>query len=596
MVSLQPGSTKVAMLPYILIVVLAQGVLGRTTSQPHENLPRSFATVNDHHTAGVFESLHTRVNSIPDPNNVPNTGKVRLYEFTVSRGTVAPDGVERSAILVNGQFPRPTLEGDWGDTFEITVHNNITSPKERTAIHWHSFTHKGRPWYDGVPAVNFCPIAPGETFVYRFQADMYGSSWWHGHYSAQVVDGFFGAMVINGPFSAPYDIDLGPVILTANHHKSYEENLREQFEVPFKTIFADSNLINGKMFFDCSQVEEGRSCKEDAPISTFDFQPNKTHLLRLINTFGEGTEVFSIDEHNFTVIAHDFVPVEPYATEYVVLGPGQRTDILVKGTGSPKKSYFARSIIPPCDPIHQAEAVAAVYYPGADKTKKPSTETKLSVDVDTCRNDILSKTVPAFAMKPPAEPAVTQELKVEIKLNETGHLQVYMNDVSFRANYNFPILPLVHAGNTSYPDDPQWNVYNFGSNSSIRIVIINTSELPHPIHMHGHNFWVLAEGRGIWDGKIVNPENPARRDTHIMLPAQGDNPAYFVMEFEADNPGVWSLHCHIAWHSAAGMYLNIIERPDEIQKFEMPHEIVDGCRAWWNYTDHEVVNQIDSGL
>ena len=32
-----------------------------------------------------------------------------------------------------------------------------------------------------------------------------------------------------------------------------------------------------------------------------------------------------------------------------------------------------------------------------------------------------------------------------------------------------PLLLLANLGNTSYPDDPQWNVYNFGKNTSIQI-------------------------------------------------------------------------------------------------------------------------------
>ena len=36
--------------------------------------------------------------------NVPKTGVTRFYEFTVSRGTIAPDGVLRDVILINGQY------------------------------------------------------------------------------------------------------------------------------------------------------------------------------------------------------------------------------------------------------------------------------------------------------------------------------------------------------------------------------------------------------------------------------------------------------------------------------------------------------------
>ena len=37
--------------------------------------------------------------------DAPDTGVVRSYDFTVARGTVAPDGFEKNTLLINGQFP-----------------------------------------------------------------------------------------------------------------------------------------------------------------------------------------------------------------------------------------------------------------------------------------------------------------------------------------------------------------------------------------------------------------------------------------------------------------------------------------------------------
>jgi hypothetical protein len=63
--------------------------------------------------------------------------------------------------------------------------------------------------------VSQCPIAPGKSLTYTFQADQYGTSWYHSHYSAQYSDGIFGAMIIYGPEHVPYDVDIGPVILVS---------------------------------------------------------------------------------------------------------------------------------------------------------------------------------------------------------------------------------------------------------------------------------------------------------------------------------------------------------------------------------------------
>ena len=131
--------------------------------------------------------------------------------------------------MINGQIPGPTIEANWGDDIQVTVTNKITGPEEGTSLHWHGLLQNKTPWFDGVPSVQQCPIAPGSTFTYTFNAGLYGTSWYHSHYSAQYADGLSGPMIIHGcvkfsqaygsfltfysPSNAPYDIDLGPVFL-----------------------------------------------------------------------------------------------------------------------------------------------------------------------------------------------------------------------------------------------------------------------------------------------------------------------------------------------------------------------------------------------
>ncbi len=38
---------------------------------------------------------------------------------------------------------------------------------------------------------------------------------------------------------------------------------------------------------------------------------------------------------------------------------------------------------------------------------------------------------------------------------------------------------------------------------------------------------------------------------------------YIVIAFNADNPGAWLLHCHIAFHISKGLGLLILERQDD---------------------------------
>lgn len=127
---------------------------------------------------------------------------------------------------MNGGYPGPTITANWGDYFEVTVHNQL--PNEGTSIHWHGLLQHETPYYDGVPGTQQCPIAPGQNLTYRFRADLYGTSFYHSHYSAQYTGGIYGAMIIYGPSdNAKYDVDLGPVLLNDWYHASYYDTLEQ---------------------------------------------------------------------------------------------------------------------------------------------------------------------------------------------------------------------------------------------------------------------------------------------------------------------------------------------------------------------------------
>jgi FtsP/CotA-like multicopper oxidase with cupredoxin domain len=136
------------------------------------------------------------------------------------------------------------------------------------------------------------------------------------------------------------------------------------------------------------------------------------------------------------------------------------------------------------------------------------------------------------------------------------------------------------------------SVFNMGNAKSVRIIMTSVGfPASHPFHIHGHNFFVLDEGVGQWNGTIVNPSNPQRRDVQLVRP-QG----YLVIQIELDNPGVWPVHCHVAWHASQGMNINLLEQPKEVQKMSVPASIAQTCRNWWDYTGNNHVTQIDSGL
>jgi Multicopper oxidase len=120
----------------------------------------------------------------------------------------------------------------------------------------------------------------------------------------------------------------------------------------------------------------------------------------------------------------------------------------------------------------------------------------------------------------------------------------------------------------------------------------------HPIHMHGHDFAILGRGFDAYneetDPLTFTYDNPPRRDV-ALLPVDG----WLAVAFRSDNPGVWLVHCHIAWHASSGLALQMLERQSEIVKMIGPERLdatKKTCAGWDTWlADGEQINQEDSG-
>lgn len=133
-----------------------------------------------------------------------------------------------------------------------------------------------------------------------------------------------------------------------------------------------------------------------------------------------------------------------------------------------------------CSYSNQPNALAAIYYNDANPNTRPnSTMWPTETDQGLCENDPLTQTVPLYSIPADLNPSVMQELDFSWTMNETGHQVWTVNDSGFRANYNHPILDLAASGNTSYPWNPEWNVYNMGQNRTVRVVMYNNSTMYH---------------------------------------------------------------------------------------------------------------------
>ncbi|KAL6316688.1 hypothetical protein AAG906_019619 [Vitis piasezkii] len=92
-------------------------------------------------------------------------------------------------------------------------------------------------------------------------------------------------------------------------------------------------------------------------------------------------------------------------------------------------------------------------------------------------------------------------------------------------------------------------------NSTVEIVFQGTNLVGgtnHPMHLHGHSFYVVGWGFGNFDENRdplhYNMVDPPQQNT-IYVPRNG----WATIRFEASNPGVWFMHCHIERHLSWGM-------------------------------------------
>ncbi|KAK5733302.1 laccase, multicopper oxidase, benzenediol:oxygen oxidorectuctase [Elasticomyces elasticus] len=516
----------------------------------------------------------------------PPAGKTVEHFLEITNTTLAPDGFRRLVMAVNGQTPGPTLYADWGDTMVITVKNSLQD--NGTSIHWHGLRMLNSCQHDGVNGVTECPIAPGETKVYRFKCTQFGTSWYHSHFSAQYGDGVVGAIVIDGPATSNYDDDMGTMTLTDWYYDTvFALNIRAMHTVGPPPI-AQNALINGTMksahggAYHVTKVKKGRKVR-----------------IRLINTSIDNPFHVTIDNHNFTVITSDFVPIKPFVTNTVSINIGQRYDIIVSCDQAVGNYWLRADVSAQCSRnANQGNIRSVIRYDGAPETDPTSTGIVQSTG---CYDESVT---PYVGNQVPQDQFASAIRKIDMDFNVGASVngplvQWLINGSDIRVDWSNPTLQYVKDNN--YTFEKKMNVFEINQVNTWTFWVIQTVQgdpvnIPHPIHLHGHDFYVLGSGPGVYDGSTTGLKfsNPMRRDT-AMLPAGG----YLILGFPADNPGVWLMHCHIAFHVGGGFSLQFLERKDEIiDTIGDLGGFSSGCDSWKKYWNgpNRVYQMDDSGL
>lgn len=513
--------------------------------------------------------------------------------FIVKNLTVNRLCQEQVITAVNGTLPGPLLEVCEGDTVIVHVHNE--SPYNLT-IHWHGIFQRLSGWADGPAYTTQCPIPPGDQYTYKFNVTKQeGTLWWHAHFSWLRAT-VYGGLIIrpsNGrqyPFPEP-DEEV-PIILGEWWNANVIDVENQAIATGAAPNISDAYTINGLPgdLYACS------------PKQTFKLNvvQGKTYLLRIVNAALNNQLFFKIASHNLKVVAVDASYTNHYLTDVVVVSPGQTTDVLLEADQSAGSYYMAASPYASAANVSfdNTTTTGIITYQGGSATSASPqmpvlpafndtpTANKFYTSLTGLTNAAFWKPVPRrvdhsmFITEGlglvPCPPNATCQGSLGQQFGAS------MNNVSFANPTRLSMLEAFFFGtpgiyNATFPDNPpvrfnytdpslalsqplvmttkSTTVKKVAYNSTVQIVFQNTAFVAlesHPIHLHGFNFHILAQGFGNYD-PIMGPtqfnlDNPQIRNT-VAVPVGG----WAVIRFKANNPGVWLMHCHLDVHLPWGL-------------------------------------------
>ncbi|KAE8727806.1 Laccase-14 [Hibiscus syriacus] len=521
----------------------------------------------------------------------------------------------KKILNVNGQFPGPTLEVQYGETVYVNVYNQ---GKQNITIHWHGLQHRRYPWSDGPEYITQCPIRPGGRFRQKllFSTEE-GTLWWHAHsdWSRATV---YGAIIIHPKVGSRYhfpkpDADL-PIILGEWWKEDITKVVQRFHDTGGDPNISDAFTINGQPgdLYPCSKKVENYDlnmsyCCRYVQVNC----GTRQNLLRLINAAMNVILFFAVKKQNLTVVGIDATYTKPVSSEYVSIGPGQTVDALLSANQKPDRYYMtARAYSTGPNPVFDNSTTTAIVqyrgkYTSSSSSSFPSlpfyNDTNaafsffgslksladkyhpIEVPLDIGNRIMITVSVNTFPCQQNNTCAAPNGTSFGASMNNisfvspsTALLQAYYQHTNGVYGDDFPYMPpfLFNFTDNFLPVDLETpkrgtEVMVLEYNTTLEIVLQGTSLLggiDHPIHLHGYNFYIVGFGYGNFDiykdPLRYNLKDPPLRNM-VVVPIDG----WITVRFKADNPGVWLLHCHIERHMTWGMKTVFIvkdgEQPDE---------------------------------
>ncbi|ODN00014.1 L-ascorbate oxidase [Orchesella cincta] len=539
--------------------------------------------------------------------------KTVKHTFRVSYISGLPDGVLTTSILgINGKYPGPLIEAEVGDVLEVTVINKIQDGQNVT-LHWHGLHQRGTPFQDGPSQITQCPLKEGSTQVYTFPLLLPGTYWYHSHVNSQYTEGLWGSLIVRGTPEVWQELYDEEILITVNdwYHTSAKQN-EEWFLRPESggaPPYPFSVLMNGVGRYPCgTALKAGRLCVSYSQVRpVFKVQPRKTYRLRLINTSGWVAFNFTISGHTLTPIEVDGIDLAANQPVHhaIFIGAGQRYSFLLKADAgvvgdeflirASLRKEFLFTLAGNINPAPEAvinEVTGVIKYANVGRQTysssplvKPSFEqfdhSKTYRTVETWSTmDFLTEmeTVPFDAVPAPPNFDTEKVVNIIFQNDENGLRRGSFNGHPFELPTGKPALGKLVDG---IPIPEATSHFNMKYGDIVQVVINNPELGPHPIHLHGHHFWVVGMGHsgdGSYDPLRHQLNlNGHRRDTVLVK-----EKSWLVIRFRADNPGVWLMHCHIDWHMLSGMAMVFVEAPELASSIRVPDEARKVC------ADHNV--------
>lgn len=434
--------------------------------------------------------------------------------LTARTSSVDLGGVAVDTWAFDAQVPGPELRVTAGQTLRVAVSNSLPAP---TTVHWHGLALRND--MDGVPGVTQEPIDAGGAFTYEFIAPDPGTYFYHPHVGVQLDRGLYGALIVDDPHEPGlYDLEwvvvlddwidgtgttpeevLQGLLAGGTPHEdmpgmSMDGGAGSKRDSPGTPLLGSGGdvehphyLINGRI--------------SSAPV-TLSGRPGQRVRVRLINAAADTAFRLAIGGHRITVTHSDGFPVAPVTGDALLIGMGERYDFTVT-LGDGAFPLVARA------EGKDGEARAVVRTASGRRPATSSTPAELKgriLTVDDLNPVDSARLVPR---------AVTRRLPFQLR----GSMSPYRWTINGQ----------------SFPDGDALDVRD---GERVRLEVVNTSTMFHPVHLHGHTFAVA--------------DNGVRKDTVLVRPRQR-----MLLDFDADNPGQWVAHCHNIYHAEAGMMATV---------------------------------------